>query len=55
MAVLQKKTDQIKSQYHKKAEILCHDKDFGFFCFLMKMPLTASFFCKSVIGEQKKR
>ena len=37
---------QIKSQYHKKAEILWHDKDFGFCCFLMKL---------SVIGEQKKR
>ena len=31
---------------NKKAEILCHDKDFGFCCFLMKL---------SVIGEQKKR
>ena len=29
-----------------KAEILWHDKDFGFRCFLMKL---------SVIGEQKKR
>ena len=31
---------------NKKAEILWHDKDFGFCCFLMKL---------SVIGEQKKR
>ena len=53
---LQKKTDQIKSQYHKKAEILCHDKDFGFLCFLLKMPLRFyPFLIYLVLGLAQRR
>ena len=28
---------------YKKSQILCHRKDFGFLCFLMKMPLGVRF------------
>lgn len=39
MAVFRRK----QNRKNKKAKILCHDKDFGFLCFLMQMPLNFLF------------
>ena len=39
MAVFIRKHNKNLNKKNKKAKILCHDKDFSFLCFLMKMPL----------------